>query len=786
MPIYALRYISNDVRQNATSNVYKYSPNSQGEVDAKGIMHSQITVIGQEGIGAERISKFVWDTLVDTYFYGQFTTVIDTLKNAVEQGGKKAGALIKNDHNGDINLSFALAVFKGRGVYLTVFGEQQVYVYKNGGIVNVSQIITQNKGVVASMAWSDSDLIIMTSPSLLEGINDMISIGDSNEEVIKKLENFSKGLSSYESILILSNIDYEENVSNREGEKSMPKSLPILTETTPELENKREEITDRNIEAIIQEETQIEEVTTVEVAQVSEESEEVVKKKSITEYISNFGRAVKNLWKKISPKATKVFNFLRKVPDFILSLFTKIFQKLNALLLDKYGRTQWYKRIMSKISLSHLGKRNGGVGMKIDGYKEVDTRKKRFAILFFAVFGIAIVIGLVRLGTLASNQRKENKEAAAILQILDERVDLADKQRLTDRDAAQSTMFTIVDEDLIGKLDKMRLSDADNIKYGTVKNKFYEIDDALNNRNRVNEDNGSIEVFLDGRAEFGEGVNLTDITTYKDDFQNEFLILVDNGNKAVYRVSLENKSVKTLGSDKVFSSPKYIDYGVAGMYVYDDLKGMLRARFSKSGTVGNFSVIPGLDKDVLGEFSVADLAIITATDNVYLLSPDKGSIFRSIGSSVGYQYPTEYITSKSFSKSFNLANDISIYVMTSGDRGIERYSYSPSKGVMALNKITVEGVDGSLGNLTASYTAALEDSNMFVFDSGLSRILKFEKPVEGGINANHPNQLLLTSQYIYNGKRDDVFKNVKEIAADYNEGYLYILDSNKILKLKIK
>jgi hypothetical protein len=132
MSIYALRYISNDVRQNATSNVYKFSPNSQGEVDAKGVMHSQITVIGQDGIQAERISKFVWDTLVDTYYYTQFSTVIDTLKNAVEQGGKKAGALIKNDNNGDINLSFAIAVFKGRGVYLTVFGEHKYMCIKMG------------------------------------------------------------------------------------------------------------------------------------------------------------------------------------------------------------------------------------------------------------------------------------------------------------------------------------------------------------------------------------------------------------------------------------------------------------------------------------------------------------------------------------------------------------------------------------------------------------------------------------------------------------------------------
>lgn len=767
MPIFSLRYISNDVKPEASTHVYRYSPDSEKDAQLKGVMHAQVTVIGKEGILSERISKFVWEAIVDSYYYSSFTSVIPMLKEAIEQGKKKALELIKNDENGDINLSFAIAVFKDKGVYLTILGEQSIFVFKNGGVVNVSQIISQSKGVVASMAWSSEDLVIMSSPELLQN-SDIAQVGDNTKDVVSRFERSGSYLKDHESILILSNYDFENKA--KVEVKKVQKVEEKIVVPEPEVE--------KEIESV-------EEVTEDRV-----ENEIKVDKKNFKERFVDIVSSIKKFFSgvslKVSPVAKKIFTFFKLVTDKIYSFLTKLWSRLNILLLDKYGRTHWYKKIMSKVSLFSFGKKKGTIGMKIDGYKETDLRKKRFSILFLAIFGIIGVFLLYRFGTIASNERKAFKEASSVLAVLEERVNRADKERLTDFELAQNTMFTITDEGLVTKLDGLKMSQADSIKYANVKRKYFEIDDSLNNRKRVSEGTEDLEIFLDGRAEFGDLANLTDVISYKDEFQNEFLLLVDSGNQAVYKVSMVDRTIVKLGDKSVFKSPRYIDYGVSGIYVYDAEKGMMKSQFAKSGANGKFSVVAGLDKDVLGEFVVDDIAIITSSDNVYLLTKEKKAIYRSSRTGVGYQYPTEYISSKTLAGANNMTNDISVFVSTTGDNGILRYSFNQSKGVLDLNKISIEGVGESLGSISAIYTTALENSFMYIFDAGMNRIIKFEKPVEGGERSLHPNQLLMTSQYLYNGTRDDIFKNVKELASDYNENFLFILDGNRILKLKVK
>ncbi|MCC7290355.1 hypothetical protein IT417_03850, partial [bacterium] len=194
MPLYTLRYIANDVQNFALTSTNRFAPSNPKELEAKGELHGLITVIGSEGIQADRVAKFVWDAIVDSYFYSPFTTVIDSLKHSVAVGARKASDLIKNQPELDskgVNLSFALAVFKGKGAYLTVFGEQQLLLYKNGGFVKVDQIVNQNKGVVLSMAWSDSDLLIMSSPGLIDQITSDKKLGDSADDIAKGIDKLS-------------------------------------------------------------------------------------------------------------------------------------------------------------------------------------------------------------------------------------------------------------------------------------------------------------------------------------------------------------------------------------------------------------------------------------------------------------------------------------------------------------------------------------------------------------------------------------------------------------------
>ena len=64
--------------------------------------------------------------------------------------------------------------------------------------------------------------------------------------------------------------------------------------------------------------------------------------------------------------------------------------------------------------------------------------------------------------------------------------------------------------------------------------------------------------------------------------------------------------------------------------------------------------------------------------------------------------------------------------------------------------------------------------------------LEFEKPIEFGATPFHPNQFVLLNQFMYRGDRQDVFFDVKELATDYFEKSLYILDGNRIWQLKLK
>lgn len=767
MPIYSLRYISENVESSSISSSFHFSPSKVNEKDAKGELYALITVIGEEGIDSERIAKFVWDAIADAYFYAPFSTVIDNLKEAVIQGSHKASELIRNQpelEGKGINLSFALAAFKGKGTYLTVFGEQQLILYKNGGVVKVSEIVTQNKGVVANLAWSDTDLLLMGSPNLMDSLIPIINKGDTPDEVVETINNFTSNLSTYQSILMLSGKSYQYidvapakktepivvdlPVNNIKVEKDLPKK--IERKEKPKIEKKKFDI-----------------------------SKYINKVKELSLVLVNKVKGLK-------PILSKLKNLYNRFIDFLSRIWGKILGKLNGLLMNKYGKQHWFKSLMSKFSTINIGRKKSTYGMKIDGYKENDLRKKRFGIVFLVIIAAVSVFGLYNLSQKANERRRVHKDAEIIMIELENQIANIESLRLTDAGEAKVQMTYI--PDLINSLDILKISDPkDILRSGNIKQKYNDLNDKLNNRIALNTESGNFELFFDGRAEKGDNTVLSDITSYKDELQNEYLLVTDSGNGDVYKVSLATKeSTKISDTKKTLTAPKYIDYGVSGVYVFDDESGMLKAPFGKNGTISNFTKIAGLDRDVIGKMSISDLAIITENDNIYLLSPSEKSIIKSGRAGGGYTYPTQYISSKTFEFGNNLANDISIYVMTNGERGLERYAWDYTKAAMTLKRVTMEGIEDEVGNIKAGYSAALVKSKMFIFDDSVNRIIMFEKPSEGVGDLLHPNQMVMENQYVYKGDRSDVFKDVKELAADYNDKNLYVLDGNKIWKVKIK
>lgn len=808
MPIYSVRYISNDVDKSLISQSFQYAPEKRGEYKAKGELFALITVEGDAGIDCERISKFVWDSIVDSYYYSSFTTVIDNLKESVVAGSRKAAELIRNEvelEGRGINLSFALVVFKGKGVYVTVFGEQQVFLYKNGGVVRVSDIIAQNKGVVASLAWSESDLLLLSSPKLLDSYSQILNQKENVSEVVKSIGRNSLELEKSQAILLLTGKQY-----------LVPQVKMIKKET---IESKGvSKIEDNKTEDLKTEDNIVDSQYSKNKYNIKTTFDDRKKEKSAIGYSDLSSSGLKNKFPKLNPKLyfdriknftlvrnlkpvvakmfTWISRFLGKVKifwnkflDFVIKSWGKLMGKMNNLVQNRYGRQYWYKSLMSKISSLNFSKRKtGGVGIKIDGYKDIELKKKRFTTLFLIVAGIISIFILFNLSKKTQERNAKLKQANNLILEFQKELSLIKGDTL-DEDQIEISINRIETE-LIPQIEKTleNYKESDSyINYVKALNAYQDFDNKRDKRFYVDDSNNTLELFFDARAELGDKTNIIDMVVYKDEFQNESILLTDLGNNNVIKVDLSNKNSRsTIGdSRKLLKEPMYIDWGNKGVYVYDKQQGILLAKFDNRKKITDFVKVDGLDIDVIGGSEINDIAILGQYDNIYFLSRKENAVIKSTGLANGYALPYLYIQSKTFSSANNFANDNNIYVLTSTNRGIERYVNNPNQ-TASLNRVSITGIDIEIGNIKAGYTYWLEDSKFFAFDEGEKRVLVFEKPIEIPGQLKHPKEFSLEAQYYYKGSRPEVFSDVKELVSDYNDNYVYILDGNKVWRIKVK
>lgn len=747
--MYVKRYISEDTTSFAITAAFRHVPREQNKLVEKGEMNGLISISAQDGVDVNQISKFVWEKIVDVYFFEEKGSVVDSLKKAISEGSKRVVELMKNgtdDKTQEINLSFALAVIKDKTAYLGVFGEEQIFIYKNRDFVKISEIITQNKGVVASIAISDDDIILISSTSLLDAFSEIAEKGASPFELVNQLDLFCQNLSGNQSLLLVARRDLQvTQAGDREVE------APKIEEKIIEKKEEREE--DKR-----------------------EDEKVVVSKRPFLSRI----KAEQKL-SSITFFFKRVFRFLYTIFGKIGTFFRNIVMRVTGRFGDVYGRKMWFKKLLSQISLKRL-KKGGVKGFTIDGYKIKNLRNKRFFILLLAVVILGLIFGGVKLGIKAKEAREMHQFAAPILESTQSYLEDAEKTIVSEREAAETAVFEAGNQ--LTQLEGKDLSVDDEILYSQLRAKWQSLDDRINKRQILSEENENIEIWLDGRVSFGESTQLTDVVGYKDDLQNEFLFVVDRGNAKAYRISMYDKSITTIPDAKnILTSPMYVDYGNSGVYIYDEAKGVVKASFTKSG-LGNLGELSGLSAEETGGNSVKDLLIFGTTDNVYLLNTLRESVQKSIRSGGGYGLPYDYINSDSFALGTNILGDISIYVLTPTG-GVERFSYNYVKKEMRSNPLTIEGMTESLIEPKAAYNSVSPEAGMFVFDASAKKIVAMEKPKESGGNILHPNELLVTAQYVYRGIRDDAFSNVSDIATDYNENYLFIVDSNRIWRVKL-
>ena len=63
--------------------------------------------------------------------------------------------------------------------------------------------------------------------------------------------------------------------------------------------------------------------------------------------------------------------------------------------------------------------------------------------------------------------------------------------------------------------------------------------------------------------------------------------------------------------------------------------------------------------------------------------------------------------------------------------------------------------------------------------------MKFEKPLEGGGEILHPDQIVLLTQYVYRGGKGDVWSDVKDFVVNEKDNTAYVLDGFVIWKVAL-
>ena len=765
MKTIAKQYISNNKDKTSYTSIFKhYYEKSEKKTPKEGDIYALLNIQAERDVNVERVAKFVWDSIVDGYLYSISETTNESLKDAINSGVEKVKELIKHDKELEetgIDVSFTIVLVKQEGIYIGLFGEGDVFSFKNNSLVNISDILKEKNANTAGIALGDEDLVMVSSSGLLQESVPELSRSKDVKSLWKYLTTLGEKLEGTNSLLYLVQEKEEKKVKEPIQEQFPTK----VKKETPEVVEKVKENTEKILKPI----GKIKNIKKGDGQTTLQDFRDKLKAKERFSKVKIF---INNQWKKVSP-------FFKKVGAFLSEKFSNLKEKLS----QKFGKKKWYKRIASKFSTMRGGRKSRGVqGMRIDNYKQRDLRSKRFKLLGLAV----VIIVLLVLGVNFTMKMKEAREISARAEESFTRVeDLIKKVEdnfAVDKDASETFLFQ-AEKALEEAPDG--LNEEDLAKYNELKERILELGDTLYKRIGVVEKDSRLDTFLDTRLAFGEGSGVKDLAIYKDRYENEYLVAADAGRSTIYRVSLYDKSVKALpDTEALVKEPKFVYVGNNGVYVYDEKEGMLKAPFDEEGWFTSFVKLSGLSVSDIRSEEIAAMTVWTENDNVYFLSQDRSAFLRSsavYGNSYGLPY--EYFAHEDMAISTDMVADISIYFIIPEDPYVLRFNYNFFESRYIEAPLGVVGFDGNYGTPTKAFTGDSLDHPLYVFDSEGRRFLQLEKPIEAGEDIRHPDKVSLLSQYVYRGEKDSVWSDVRNFVVNYNGSNMYILDGTVIWKL---
>jgi hypothetical protein len=505
---------------------------------------------------------------------------------------------------------------------------------------------------------------------------------------------------------------------------------------------------------------------------------------------SPFAQRVRSILIFIKEKSPAVVAFFTKVGGIISNIFAKVtsflgrilgggLKKIRDFFDEKYGRKPWYRNLTAKLTQTEIPlitRKPGASGMRIDGYKLAESRNKKIGMAILAILLIVVVYFGVKYTQKVKQENEIHDTVLTGIRNATTYLDSADRDAQTNASGASTSLVKAKDE--INKATKIALKEDDKTKLNALLARLQKSEDTVYKRVGVTEGDGSIEVYMDTKLSLGDKSSPTDITIYKNDTGNEFLLISDSGEKGVFRVSIYDKQVlKVPDASGKITSPKFVEVGVSGIFVFDNANGIVKSSFD-SGNLTDFASLTGLSSQTLGTDNVAGMAVFTDNDNVYIIDKKQGGILKSIQTETGsYSLAIKYVDDKSLAQGSDLFADSSIYYTFLGGQGIKK-SLGGQIVTMTVTNVLPQG-----GSYVAGYAGDTVEKKIFIFDKDNKRILVFERPDED--KNLHPNELVLTKQIVYRGDKSDVFTNVKDIVADSTDKVLYVLDGLRVWKIKL-
>ena len=452
---------------------------------------------------------------------------------------------------------------------------------------------------------------------------------------------------------------------------------------------------------------------------------------------------------------------------------------VNRYLRNSQGRRLWVRKFKARISQMKFSSFSIK-GLKLSHFTDRKERSRRFMGVFVV---IVVLVGLYMAYSGAKSLREQsavNQAFDTLVEEIESDLDTAQDKAKSDRSKSEVALFK-VEEALDGfEYQKDDLNSEDQSQYDEINSSIQDVRDILDFVDPLDDD--SVDLFLDTHLKVDADSDPRDMALFRDERGEEFIYFTDAGVREVYELVIYSEELSILQTIDDFIEPAFIDVSVNGVYVYDIKNGIYSS--SNSENQRELERFKTLDQDAWGAVSPQDLAILTNSDHIYLLDSGKNALMKAQNfGGFSYGLPTVYIQDEAFSSVTDTTADFSLYFTFTDEPQFKRYIYSQEVGRQVEAPLSFTGGDLSEMSLTASYTADSLDAHYYVFDSKSKRFLVYEKPNETA--GRHVNEMVLKRQLDYRGD-EDIFNDVKDFVVDHTENFMYVLDGQKIWRIKLK